>query len=340
MLWSVEFLLVFLVAVLKTRKGTKQALKSRVKKLQKAGLNVDPTKRKPAKKKKEKKKRIKTSAIEDVEITPELEASSTPSAGQTAEEAPAKGKKPKKKKEKKPKKEKKAQPKKEKKGFFSFGGKKKKAQEKAKAPESAGGADEFPDDQTMYALILHQYDPARESDLVQLIEQVGQMSEAKARRLLKVPSLLKRDVSAQEAKFAIDKFHQVQAQVKLITMEQLLEIQKKQQPAPQPAAPPQPKAANTPPPAPPSSGAPGERYALILKRFNPEQQGAVLELLSSLSGKSADQLQKTLKPPALVLRDATRDEVMMIAQQFQNLQADVQSVTMAQLQQLIAKSKK
>lgn len=340
MLWSVEFLLVFLVAILKTHNGARKALKNRVKKLQKAGLNVDPAKTKPAKKKKDKKKRVKTSAIEDVEIAPGLEAGSPPPAGPATEEAPAKGKKSKKKKEKKPPKEKKETPKKEKKGFFSFGSKKKKVQEQAEVSDTAGGTTEFSEDQTMYALILHQYDPTRESDLVQLIEQVGQMSEAKARRLLKIPSLLKRDVSAQEAKFAIDKFQQVQAQVKLITMEQLLEIQKKQQPVSQPAAAPQPKGATTPPPVLPSSGVLGERYALILKHFHPEQQGAVLELLSSLSGKPADQLQKTLKPPALVLRDATRDEVMMIAQQFQNLQADVQSVTMTQLQQLIAKSKK
>lgn len=337
MLWSVEFLLVFLIALLKTRKGAKQALKARVKKLQKAGLNIEPNQRKKSAKKKpkeKKKKRAKTSAIDDVEIAPELSGGA--SSVSVAQEEGEKGKKQKKKKEKK------AKPKKEKKGFFSFGRKKETVQEQIESPGTAAGPVEmeFPEDQTMYALILHQYDPSRENDLVQLIQQVGQMPPDKARRLLKVPSLLKRDVSAQDAKFAIDKFNQVQAQVKLITMEQLLEIQKKQQgaqPSQQSTPSAQPKAA---PPSPPPAGGPGERYALILKRIEPSRQEAILELLSSLSGRPVDQLQHTLKPPALVLRDATRDEVMMIAQQFQNLQAEVQSVTMAQLQQLIAKSKK
>ena len=332
MLWSVEFLLVFLVAILKTRGGAKKALKSRIKKFQKAGLNVDPTQTKPGKNKKEKKKKkkVKTSVIEDVEITPALDAEQPPE-----EEAPAKGKKKKEKKKKPPKE------KKEKKGLFGFGRKKKSAEESDKDIES--GADsvemEFSEDQSLYALILQQYEPARESDLVQLIQQVGPMSPEKARQLLKVPSLLKRDVSAQDAKFAIDKFTQVQAQVKLITMEQLLQIQQKQQGS-QAAPPPQPKAAPPAPSGQPPAGSPGEHYALILKRIEPSRQQEILELLASLSGKTADQLQKTLKPPALVLRDATRDEVMMIAQQFQGLQAEVQSLTMSQLKQLMAKNRK
>ena len=225
--------------------------------------------------------------------------------------------------------------------MFGFGRKKNNAEESDKGVDS--GADsaemEFSEDHSRYALILQQYEATRESDLVQLIQQVGPMPPEKARQLLKVPSLLKRDVSAQDAKFAIDKFKHVQAQVKLITMEQLLQIQQKQQTG-QPAPPPQPKAAAPSSSAQAPAGSPGEHYALILKRIKPSRQQEILELLASLSGKSADQLQKTLKPPALVLRDATRDEVMMIAQQFQSLQAEVQSLTMSQLQQLLVKNKK
>ena len=80
-----------------------------------------------------------------------------------------------------------------------------------------------------------------------------------------------------------------------------------------------------------------ERYALILRKFDPAQQQPILELLSSLSGKPVDQLQQTLKPPALILRDATKDEVTMIAKQFEKLQAEVKSLTMTELQKLMTK---
>jgi hypothetical protein len=331
MLWSVELLLVFVVALVMARGGAKRALRTRVKKFQKAGLNVDPhhtPSGKPAKQKAQA-KRAKTAVIEDVDIP---SAAEDEAAAAGAE--PAKGKK-KKAKPPKPPKEKKIKPPKEKTGLFGLGRKKKPAESEREAEESDAGDLDRAGEPALYALVLHQYNPARESDLVQLIQQVGQLSPDKARRLLKVPSLLKRDVSAQDAKAAIDTFNQVQAQVKLITMEQLLQIQQKQQGA---TAPPPPQAPPAPPQAP--AGSPGDHYALILKRIEPTRQREILELLSSLSGKPADQLLHTLKPPALVLRDATRDEVMMIAQQFHNLQAEVQSLTMTQLQQLMAKNKK
>jgi hypothetical protein len=146
-------------------------------------------------------------------------------------------------------------------------------------------------------------------------------------------------------------FKHVQAQVKLITMEQLLELQKKQQgvqPPQKPAAQatptqpaqavPKPAAQVAPKPGQPSPpGTTEERYALILRKFDTVQRKAVLELLSSLSGTPVVQLQQTLKTPALILRDATKDEVTMIAQQFQALQADVKTLTMGELQKLMTK---
>lgn len=343
MLWVLELLLVFLVALMNTRGGTKKARQNLVKKLRKAGLSVDPEESRKSEKTKpkkpKKKKKVKTSVIEDVDISADLGAPAVPESVES-EDGDSQGKT--KKKKKKKKKEKKPKAAKEKKGLFGFGRKKQQAEEpdEAEAAGEGGAAMDVSEDATLYALVLHQYNPGREHDLVQLIQQVGQMSADKARRLLKVPSLLKRDVSAQDAKFAIEKFNQVQAQVKLITMEQLLQIQQKQQGAQAaPPPPPQPKA-SPPPIQQPPAGASGEQYALILKRIDANRQQETLELLASLSGKSVAQLQQTLKPPALVLRDATRDEVMMIAQQFQSLQATVQSVTMTQLKQLIAKKKK
>ena len=268
----------------------------------------------------------------DVKLAPQLTKDET--ATETKEPS-GKKKKEKKKKEKK---------KKEKTGFSLFGGKKKVEEqtvEEAASPEEQFAA-QFPEDQR-YAIILHQFDSARQNDLLQLIQQVGQVPEDKARRLLKVPSLLKRDVTSEEARVAIEKFYQLNAQLKLITMEQLTEIQKRQQSAAQPAPSSSPsKPASAPRPAPPRSstgGAAEDRYALILKSFDQAQRKPILELLSSLSGKPVAQLQQTLKPPALILRDATKDEVTMIAQQFQALQAEVKSLTMADLQKLMARNK-
>lgn len=189
--------------------------------------------------------------------------------------------------------------------------------------------------EALYALILLQYNPSRENEVLQFIQEIGEVPEEKARKLLKVPSLLKRNVNAQETRIAIERFDQVGAIVKLITMKQLEEIQRRMQQAN--LQPPQ-----QPQQSPPSSQMtstvdPNQRYALILRSFDPAQRRPILELLSSLSGRSVAQLDQNLKPPALVLRDATREEVTMIAQQFQNLQANVKSVTMAELQRLMAK---
>lgn len=332
--WTTEFLIVFLIALLMTRRGTKKAYRRQRERLEKTGVPLNLAKTKPAKAKKEDRKKSKTEPVdESLEAAPQISA-------KEQESAPA-------------------EPKSKKKRFKFFWGKK-----KAKAPveedtamtepspaakTGAAALDmEFPEDQAapQYALILQQYNPAREKDLLLLIQNVGQVPEDKARKLLKVPSLLKRDLSVQDARMAIEKFNQVQAQVKLITMEQLLDIQRKQQQAAQPA--PAPASRPTPPPLPataprpttppPSQPAPaGERYALILRKFDPAQRKPILELLSSLSGKSVAQLQQTLKPPALILRDASKDEVMMIAQQFQALQAEVKSLTMAELEKLMAK---
>ena len=90
--------------------------------------------------------------------------------------------------------------------------------------------------------------------------------------------------------------------------------------------------------APIPQGAPGERYALILRKFDPAQRKQVLELLGSLSGTPPTQLQQTLKTPALVLRDSSKDEVTMISQQFQKIQADVKILTMTELQKLMNKN--
>ena len=332
MLWSVEGVFLLIFTLLVTRSGTKKVYRKRLKRLEKPSMPPKPKIKKEKKGlfgKKKKEKPVSTgldltpkvSPVEDESIQPE---------------------------QKTEKKRKKIKKKKKKEGFFLFRRKKKveapgeeeTVKEIGAEPESAvqptetAPAPGIPEEEGQYALILHQYDTSREADLVKLIQHVTQIPEEKARRLLKVPSLLKRDVSTQEARIAIEKFNQVQAQVKLITMERLLEIQQKQQQAAQPAP-------STPQPSPSlqgSSGAPADdRYALILRKFDPAQRKPVLELLSSLSGTPVAQLQQTLKTPALILRDATKDEVTMIAQQFQNLQAEVKSLTMADLQKLMSK---
>ncbi len=117
---------------------------------------------------------------------------------------------------------------------------------------------------------------------------------------------------------------------RLISMEQLLQLQNKQR---QSAAL-KPESPNSQSVLSPDTG---ERYALILRKFDSSQRKPILELLSSLSGTPVTELQQSLKTPALVLRDASKDEVTMIAQQFKNIHADVKVLTMAELQQLMAK---
>ena len=355
MVWSVEAVLAWLIVALMTRSGANAAYdrhQSRIEQSggrQRQGLQIKPpsaakqesvagaAKEKPAKEKKAgfswfKRKKKATIPLEET-ASPEIEA--TPADT----------------------------PKKEKGGLFGWLKKKSaaKTEEAPETPASAGKDDmnfelpeeggEPPQDQR-FALILHQYEPTRQKDLVQLIQQIGQVPEDRARKLLKTPSLIKRDVTVQQANIAIQKFNQVHAQVKLMPMEQLLQLQTKQQPAPPetpkspppaqlaakkpaPAAPkPTPAAA----PAPIPQGAPGERYALILRKFDPAQRKHVLELLGSLSGTPPTQLQQTLKTPALVLRDSSKDEVTMISQQFQKIQADVKIVTMTELQKLMNKN--
>lgn len=352
MLWSWEFLFTFAITLLITRGGTKKAYRSYLRRLEKTGFRGEkPNKSSAAKKqapekpdkkaKKEKTPKAKKAATEEIAMAPGIEEEAT-QAVQAQEKA--------------------RQAKEKKKGvgaFFTWGKRAKKPAEEAPqetpaaTPAEPKLAMEFPEDASArYALVLQQFDRARQSDLLLLIQQVAQLTEDKAVKLLKVPSLLKRDVSAEEARFAIEKFNQVQAQVKLITMAQLDEIQKRQQPAP-PAPTSQPSASPTPKPQPAApakpaaapaqrpvvTGSSDDRYALILKSFDPAQRKPVLELLASLSGRPVEQLQQSLKPPALILRDATKDEVMMIAQQFQNLSADVKSVTMAELQRMMSKGK-
>lgn len=357
MAWSVEAVFAWLIAALMTRSGTNAAYdrhQSRIEQSggrQRQGLQIKPpsaakqesvagaAKEKPAKEKKAgfswfKRKKKATIPLEET-ASPEIEATPTPADT----------------------------PKKEKGGLFGWLKKKSaaKTEEAPETPASAGKDDmnfelpeeggEPPQDQR-FALILHQYEPTRQEDLVQLIQQIGQVPEDRARKLLKTPSLIKRDVTVQQANIAIQKFNQVHAQVKLMPMEQLLQLQTKQQPAPpetpkspQPAqlaakkpAPTAPKPTPAAAPAPIPQGAPGERYALILRKFDPAQRKHVLELLGSLSGTPPTQLQQTLKTPALVLRDSSKDEVTMISQQFQKIQADVKVLTMTELQKLMNKN--
>lgn len=358
MAWSVEAVFAWLIAALMTRSGTNAAYdrhQSRIEQSggrQRQGLQIKPpsaakqesvagaAKEKPAKEKKAgfswfTRKKKATIPLEET-ASPEIGA--TPTSADT--------------------------PKKEKGGLFGWLKKKSaaKTEEAPETPTSAGKDDmnfELPEEggeptqDQRFALILHQYEPTRQEDLVQLIQQIGQVPEDRARKLLKTPSLIKRDVTVQQANIAIQKFNQVHAQVKLMPMEQLLQLQTKQQPAPPetpkspqpaqlaakkpaPAAPKPTPAAAAPAPIP--QGAPGERYALILRKFDPAQRKHVLELLGSLSGTPPTQLQQTLKTPALVLRDSSKDEVTMISQQFQKIQADVKVLTMTELQKLMNKN--
>lgn len=331
MLWAAECGLLWLITLLITRRGTTKAYLKFQERLKKRGgwqpvrdhdtsLDMTPSQplqKKPDEKVKKKKRsffgRKKTSKIPTEEAAPQETETGTPALNEAEE----------KKKKKKG-------------GWFRRKSREPEVQTESERPTPEAPPDlglEFPEEEPeqLYALILHQYPPDREDDLVRLIQQVGQVPEERARRLLKVPSLIKRDMTTQDAQIATEKFKQVQAQVKLITMKQLVELQKKQQPS----APPSPK-----PPAapqqPPGAGA-GERYALILRKFDSSQRKPVLELLSSLSNTPAAQLQQTLKTPALILRDATKDEVTMIAQQFQTIQADVKMLTMTELQKLMAR---
>ena len=346
MVWSVEAVLAWLIVALMTRSGANAAYdrhQSRIEQSggrQRQGLQIKPpsaakqesvagaAKEKPAKKKKAgfswfTRKKKATIPLEET-ASPEIEATPTPADT----------------------------PKKEKGGLFGWLKKKSAAKTEDdvnfELPEEGGE----PTQDQRFALILHQYEPTRQKDLVQLIQQIGQVPEDRARKLLKTPSLIKRDVTVQQANIAIQKFNQVHAQVKLMPMEQLLQLQTKQQPAPpetpkspQPAqlaakkpAPTAPKPTPAAAPAPIPQSAPGERYALILRKFDPAQRKHVLELLGSLSGTPPTQLQQTLKTPALVLRDSSKDEVTMISQQFQKIQADVKVLTMTELQKLMNKN--
>ncbi len=354
MVWSVEAVFAWLIAALMTRSGANAAYDRHQSRIEQSGgrprqgLQIKPpsaakqesvagaAEEKPAKEKKAgfswfKRKKKATIPLEETAL-PEAEA--TPTPADTS--------------------------KKEKGGLFGWL-KKKSAAKTEEAPEmpAAAGKDDVnfelpeeggePTQDQRFALILHQYEPTRQEDLVQLIQQIGQVPEDRARKLLKTPSLIKRDVTVQQANIAIQKFNQVHAQVKLMPMEQLLQLQTKQQPAPpetpkspQPAQlatkKPAPAAPKPPAAAPIPQGAPGERYALILRKFDPAQRKQVLELLGSLSGTPTTQLQQTLKTPALVLRDSSKDEVTMISQQFQKIQADVKVLTMTELQKLMNKN--
>ena len=324
MQWSVELLLLWSIALLMTRGGAKKALRrleKRQRRRDQPGLQVDKTGPKKTKK-------IATEA----DVDPEKKGA-------------------KKKKKVKVKKEK---IKKEKSGGW-FGRKKKNTEdeppeaaflpeEKASATETSAEQDELEfeipgaeeEEGQLLALILHQYAPERQEDLVRLIQQIGQVSEARARRLLKIPSLIKRDITPHEANIAIEKFNQVQAQVKLITMEQLQQLQNKQTQSAQ-ASTKKPASKSAPPSVSPGQAAPNARYALILRKFDPARRKEVLDLLSGLSGTPVAQLQQSLKTPALVLRDASKDEATMIVQQFNNIQAEVKMLTMPELQKLMAK---
>ena len=354
MVWSAEFFFLWLIAFLKTLGGAKKARKKREERLKKRDVWPAEEKHSALTDKKSKESARKKGERASQQATLDV----TPPQQKHAEFAVE------------------PEPKKEKKKLFSFGRKKQAEPEQAqevtiepaqeapektkkkrwwfgkKSAETEGettaadqttGADlglaARPGPEQRYALILHQYEAKRQSDLLQVIQQISQVPEERARKLLKVPSLLKRDVTPHDAQIAIEKFKQVQAQVKWITMEQLADIQKKQQPPVQPAppAPQQPPsvAAKSPEPLPKQDT--GERYALILRKIEPTQRKQVLELLSSLSNTPMAQLQQNLKTPALVLRDATKDEVTMIAQQFRVIQADVKMLTMAELQKLMTR---
>jgi len=346
--WAVEWVFVWLIAVLMTRSGTKKAYANYQKRLEKKGGG------------KPQGLQMKTSAPEKTEEKPQetgkkktsgfslfgkKKAKKAEEATEREKQSPvedAEAKKPKKKK---------------KSGFFGFGKKKtEEIEQNEDAGEQSGAAggeeltfseEETSQQEQLYAIILHQFNPQRQDDLVRLLQQVGQVPEESARKLLKTPSLVKRDVNVQQANIAIQKFQQVQAQVKLMTMEQLAQLQNKQrqttQPTPTPPPIPAEKATKAPAPqpqkaAPASGGQPGEKYALILRKFDQSQRKQVVELLASLSGTPVAQLQQSLKTPALVLRDASRDEVMMISQQFQKIQAETKMLTMAELQKLTNKS--
>ncbi|PID56351.1 hypothetical protein CSB45_11755 [candidate division KSB3 bacterium] len=316
MLWTVELLLLWLIVFLMTYKGTKNAfrrLEKRRRKHEQPGLDLGG--------------RV-TPGPAAYKIVPELDSDSE-SENETQKTA----------KTLKVKKEKGD-------GFFGFGRKKRRDEPETEPPDvvlfpegddvdhnDSPSRDQEEAEMKSLALILHHYAPERQEDLVRLMQQVGEVSEARARRLLKVPSLIARDITPQQANIAIEKFNQVQAQVKLITMEHLEQLQNKQRQSAQSPA----SKALSQRTAPSAAAAPDTRYALILRKFDPVRRKDVLELLSGLSGTPLVQLQQSLKTPALVLRDASKDEAAMIVQQFKTIQAEVKMLTMLELQKLMAR---
>ncbi len=339
MAWIAELVLLWLVTLLITLSGTKKAYRTYQKRLEKRGssprqgLQLGGQKEEPEAGKKKKKGFFGKKNKEETRSTDQAGTSE-------GESLVIEGVAPKKKKKKDKVKKKK---------LGVFGRSKDEAEDEdvggtVVLPEtpSVGDAQGMPDSdvdfefseeepqEKLYAIILHQYAQERQDDLARLIQQVGQVSEERARRLLKVPSLIQRDVTTHQANIAIEKFNQVQAQVRLISMEQLLQLQNKQRQS----AVLKPESPNSQSVLSPDTG---ERYALILRKFDSSQRKPILELLSSLSGTPVTELQQSLKTPALVLRDASKDEVTMIAQQFKNIHADVKVLTMAELQQLMAK---
>ncbi len=191
-----------------------------------------------------------------------------------------------------------------------------------------------------YALLLRGYDPARTEALVDFMTKSLKMSMDKAKILLKTPSLLKAPVTDLEAQTLVRAFNQLGARVQVITLEQLRAIVEKQrrQKSKEPSMTPSESVTQRlEVPATMTSQFSGDnpRYAVLLQKFDKTYEEEVLHLLASLTRLTVERLKSALRTPALVVKNVTQEEADRISQQFKSIGAEVDVLTMQEVENLL-----
>lgn len=195
-----------------------------------------------------------------------------------------------------------------------------------KTPEPPEVKIQAPPSGPLYALLLRGYDPAQTEALTDFMTNSMKISLDKAKVLLKTPSLLKAPVTDLEAQTLVKTLNQLGARVQVITMEQLRAIAEKQRR----------QKGEVPTFMAPQFSEDNPRYAVLLQRFDKTCEEEVLHLLASLTGLTVERLRSALRTPALVVKNVTREEADRIGQQFKSLNAEVNILTMQEIEKLFA----
>jgi ribosomal protein L7/L12 len=187
---------------------------------------------------------------------------------------------------------------------------------------------------TRYALLLRDYNVSNTEELVRLIAQSGQIPLGKAKLLLKTPSVLKSSLTNLEVQTLTSQFNRVGARLQAITMEQLQAIKNKQSL----------QALETTAAPAPSDSTPSprdtEKYAILLQNVDETHKGETLHFLASLTGLPIESLRRALRTPAVAAKNISRQEVDQISKQFKGLNAQINVLTMQELQELVAQKRK